>query len=269
MFTRHTKWFRSGIRPKLKAFTLIELLIVIAVISVLVSLLVPALQNAREQAKALKCITNLRTLSTAWQAYALDNKGKMVGGDCYTDNDDGWAKFDDTPPPTYEQALEYIRLGKLWPYTRNTEVYHCPSDDRDSPGEVKARSYLIPGGLNGQEDYFAEPVITIRRLDEMPWPSENYCFLESSMNGSFLLVPTGDQWHDLVDVRHNRKSAFGFADGHVAMRVWADARTIEAFEEGEHHMMHPNNPDLKWMQRGYPYNHEIWNTIIDRPWDAF
>jgi len=62
---------------KKKAFTLIELLIVIAVIAILLTLLVPALSQARRQARAAVCIATLKSWGMAYQLYAEDHKGKL------------------------------------------------------------------------------------------------------------------------------------------------------------------------------------------------
>ena len=58
---------------KRKSFTLIELLVVVAIIAVLVAMLLPALQSARETAKDMKCLANLRQIGTAFAQYMMDN----------------------------------------------------------------------------------------------------------------------------------------------------------------------------------------------------
>ncbi len=59
--------------PRRHGFTLIELLVVISIIALLVSILLPALGNARDAAKNMLCLSNMRQIGIAATGYELDN----------------------------------------------------------------------------------------------------------------------------------------------------------------------------------------------------
>ena len=65
----------SNTERKRSAFTLIELLVVVAIIAVLAAMLLPALQNAKEQGKRAVCLSNMRQIHLTLMTYADDNNG--------------------------------------------------------------------------------------------------------------------------------------------------------------------------------------------------
>jgi prepilin-type processing-associated H-X9-DG protein/prepilin-type N-terminal cleavage/methylation domain-containing protein len=71
---------RRQVEVRCRAFTVVELLVVIGIIGVLMGILLPVLSKARQQAKTVRCASSLRQFGMAWQIYASNHSGWIVPG---------------------------------------------------------------------------------------------------------------------------------------------------------------------------------------------
>ena len=81
-------------KMKRQNFTLIELLVVIAIIAILASMLLPALAKARDNARKIGCMNNLKTMGAAQQMYLSDNDDHFTPVNSYGPNLKGNCWFD-------------------------------------------------------------------------------------------------------------------------------------------------------------------------------
>ena len=125
------------------AFTLVELLIVIAVIVILIALLLPSLGKAREQARRTVCLSNLHQIAIALPIYAANYKDYIPIG--HTDPEKQWnyTLAEDTSGP--ERIVAFGRLYVAGLMTA-PKAYYCPSNSYEKQLFNSPLNLWPPGG---------------------------------------------------------------------------------------------------------------------------
>lgn len=234
--SRLVRVFPGRSRP-LPAFTLVELLVSIAIIATIASLLLPSLVRSKTSAQRIQCASNLRQLGLATQMYWDDNGGACFrwqlgatnGGRLYwfgwlQDGPEGQRQYDPNP-------------GPLFPYVKGHTLGICPALNYSlAQFKLKATGAAYGYGYNRfLSAPLGQPPISIAKVMR---PSELALFGDAAQVNDFQAPasktnPMLEEWY-YVDTtadypnshfRHAQRSNVVFGDGHVAQEKFVTGST--------------------------------------------
>ena len=191
-----------------KMFTLLELIVVVAILGVLVTLLMPSLSKARKSALSAACLGNLKQQGIASYIYSDDNQEIFIVASNKWWNQIFW-EYDYMP--------------------RNKAVMTCPSLEFN--GDWQSENYVTYGGVvdtgggNLRDGYIKNANFKGADSKQVESPDEFFLFTDSAkINGDGILV----QWVNIrwfsgpdasgqrVHTRHNKSANVWFIDGHAS-----------------------------------------------------
>ena len=203
------KTMRSGCHAHrvngLVAFTLIELLVVIAIIAILAAMLLPALSKAKEKAKTINCVSNMKQISLATTMYVGDNNDVLmplyfVIGSPYMPGDFAYDRNTYLVQNSGMFAWEdRLRVGG---YAPTTQIYNCPSLKANAVKDIGgASSKLYPLGIGMNWPELATRAMP--NVTDVPWvkvssvsrPSACIIFADAgSVTEATMDDPNPDNW---------------------------------------------------------------------------
>jgi len=267
------------------AFTLTDFITVLAVLLILGAIQWPSVANTKGKGQMASCLDNHRQLVRAWESYAQDNNGTLVGnmdgGDVSSAANSnrtwvlGWLDFNGGSyvsgmPGGLSNTNTYVlsQASPIAPYLNHSAgVFKCPADkslSRGTTGAPRVRSVSMNGYM-GENHPYTSAYKQFTKMNEItdPKPSRAFVFTderEGSINDGWFSVdmngydPTTPTLYTIVDYPadwHNRGANLSFADGHTETWRWRDSRTMPLHRPGTViplGVASPDNPDVARIQ---------------------
>src|SRR3954471_1766217 len=234
--------YPHGLAPlrveRISAFSLVEVLVVVAIISILAALLLPALSVAKGKGARIVCANHLKQLSYATQMYSADNDGKLVEN--FPENaspaqhSNSWV-LGNMKNAWQATNVMLLQESKLFTYCSQVQVFRCPADVQHTNGLARTRSYSMNGwmgsrymdslsGERGFRTFIRDNEIAAARPSSLWLLSDEH---PQTIDDGFFLVTMDDSqpFASFPGLGHQKGSGLSFADAHVELFRLRDPRS--------------------------------------------
>lgn len=202
-------------KKKMKRFTLIELLIVIAIIAILISMLMPALRKARDSANRIACAGNMKQIAQAAISYANDYKGFIPYNfsSCYN------YLYNNNLPGSGTPLPDYLGVPSVYKYGGEKDkepppVSRCPEGGRDGTKNIFKESGT-PNFSYGFCTFLGSD--TAENTFKIHNPSGRLLLGDLEIGGGYSIYS-----RDCFGYRHNARTNIIYIDGHLETLKYLD-----------------------------------------------
>ena len=237
-----------------RAFTLLECLLMAAVLGLIAVSLLPGLTRARPASKAIQCQNNLRQLTSAWRQWSDDHQDWLVT--CQNDFFDpnvrpnwmtGNLDYNGLNRGNYDPAPD-VTKGPLFAYSgKAPSLFRCPADESyvtlsnawnaypAGSMVLRVRGYSMNQAF-ARGEWLGDRFRLYQKATEIVLPARTFVLIDehpgSINDGAFATICLGNQPSDppasakLIDLpanRHDCGAGVTFADGHVEIHIWRNS----------------------------------------------
>ena len=224
----------AGVRRQRSAFTLVELLVVIGILSVLAGISLPVFNRAKRSAKQSACLSNVRQLGAAIAIYQGFYDGYFPNAVNPVDRAEpqGWSS-----QPAWEAEIPSMPLFRdvMLPYVKDPEVFHCPLDNGtnisdDSKGDTFVSSPSLFLQYGSSYDY--RSLVAFEQLADTAFRAPASVPVLNDATGAWhggrpLVVSDFDDMDRVLSVERDFRYNTLFADSHAMLLTYDQIEAAE------------------------------------------